>query len=176
MKVVQELKLDKYLERKIEIEIAETNINKNKRAFDEFMQLASYNAGSPGRIANESRLFDIQYKMMYEFPVPGFEWTTFNDAFNVIIMHINKGDTLSEHLKRDKSSLQSMETQLNSYYERRRCLLVYTMLFMHQLRALVNASATRVLDYGTDHIGDPKDITDLKGNVHVMDFTHVQPL
>jgi hypothetical protein len=170
MKVVQELQLGKYLERKIELEIAETNINKNKRAFDEFIALSRYNAGTPGKIAEESRLFNQQYTMMYELPVPGFEWTTFNDAFNVIIMHINKGDALSEHLKRDKISLQSMETQLNSYYERRRCLLVYTMLFMHQLRALVKANPARVTEYGNDHIGDPKDINDLKSNVGVMDF------
>jgi hypothetical protein len=169
MKVVQELNLGKYLQRKLEIEMADTNINKNKLAFDEFRQLASYNVSSTGKIAEESRLFNKQYTMMYD-QVPGFEWTTFNDAFNVIIMHINKGDALSEHSKRDKISLQSMETQLNSYYERRRCLLVYTMLFMHQLRALVNAKLPRITEYVNAGIGAATDITDLKSNHNVMTF------
>ncbi len=169
MKVVQELKLEKYLQRKIELEIAESNIDKNKRAFDEFTHLALYDAGSTGKIAEESRLFNKQYTMMYD-QVPGFEWTTFNDAFNVIVMHINKGEALSEHLKQDKISLQSMETQLNSYYERRRCLLVYTMLFMHQLRALVNANPTMIAEYGTDSIGNTTDITDLRSNPAVLNF------
>ena len=170
MKVVTEVELETYFTRKVELEVAETNIKKNKLAFDDFYTFAKYNAASPGKIAEESRLFYTQYKMMSDYEVRGFQWTTFNDTLNVIIMHINSGNVPLEQLRQDKISLQSMQNPLNSYYEHRRCLLVYTLLFMHQLRALVTATGPKVTEYGNKHIGDPKDITDLKTTVEVTEF------
>lgn len=170
MKVVSDIDLEKYFTRKIDIETAETNIKKNELAFEDFVKLAKYDGSSKGKIYDETILFSNQYKMMYEFQVRNFEWTTFNDALNVIIIHINKGDVPPEQLNQDKNLLQSMQTPLNSYYEHRRCLLVYTTLYMHQIRALVNATADKITTYSNDGIGDRLDITQLKTNVDVTDF------
>jgi hypothetical protein len=170
MKVVADMDLEKYFTRKVDIETAETNIKKNELAFEDFVKFAKYDVSGKGTIYDETKLFAIQYKMMSEFEVRNFEWTTFKDALNVIIIHINKGDVPPEQLNQDKNLLQSMQTPLNSYYERRRCLLVYTTLYMHQIRTLVTATTDKIKDYGDKKIGDPLDITQLKSNVDLTEF------
>ena len=168
MKVVRELELEKYNARKVGIEVALTNIGRNYMAFSQFWSYATYDPSSTSHIYDEIKLFYEQYQRMSEFEVKGFELTNLNDALNEIIVRINRGVETPEQVRKDKDLLQSMKSSMDSFYTHKRALLIYTALFMNELKIL--STKANFGQYETV-LGYPKtEVTDLQTFANLKNF------
>jgi hypothetical protein len=136
MKVVRELQLDEYYVKINVIGVAETKIQQNLVQYGDCRAMAKYDPTSPSKIYEEMNLFESQSKIMSDFEVPGFDLITFSDHFNQIIVRINGETQTTAQCVKDDITLKRMQPSLDSLYAHKRALLIYSTLFMNELKLL----------------------------------------